>query len=269
MQAEHLCQLNVEKLKNLTFASMMKYYKIMRTFAIGDIHGQLSALERLLEEIPIDWQADELVFMGDMIDRGPKPRLVLEFVRQLQANSKRVHVLRGNHEQVMIESYMSKKSFDFWLRMGAGTTYKDYYPKDLRPDWSTFVKGFSADLREYLYRLPIFYRNEHATFVHAGARRVESGNWEIDSTDTALWYREREFWAEYKGGSLVVGHTPTNKIRKMLGEPLMPDNAMAAWQRENLIAIDCGAGHGGQLCAVELPARRFYYQPVPATTDQF
>jgi hypothetical protein len=58
----------------------------------------------------------------------------------------------------------------------------------------------------------------------------------------------------------VVGHTPTNRIRKILGEELMPTFRMTAWQRDSLIAIDCGAGQGGRLCAVELPTRCFYYQ---------
>jgi hypothetical protein len=48
----------------------------------------------------------------------------------------------------------------------------------------------------------------------------------------------------------------------MLGEALMPEDQMIAWSRNNIIAIDCGAGHEGQLCAVELPSGQLYYQSV-------
>jgi serine/threonine protein phosphatase 1 len=234
----------------------------MKSFAIGDVHGQFEALESLLKELPLDWQTDELIFMGDLIDRGPRPRLVVEFVRELQATYPGVRVLRGNHEQVMLDSFLSKRSFEFWLRMGADTTYRDYCSLTSKPVWSTFVGNFPADLREYLFRLPIIYKNEHATFVHAGARKVKGDIWEVDGAETALWYREKEFWEGYRGETLVVGHTPTNKIRKILGEELLPERELEAWQRGDLIAIDCGAGHGGRLCAVELPERRFYYQAV-------
>lgn len=234
---------------------------MMRSFAIGDVHGHITALERLLEQLPLDWHNDEIIFMGDLIDRGPSPRRVLELTRELQARAARVQVLRGNHEQILLDCYQSKRSFSRWLRMGADTTIADYCPAGEKPRWSTFVNYFPQSWHDYLEMMPIYYRNEHATFVHAGARRTDNG-WEIDSIETALWYRERKFWQQYKGETLVVGHTPTNKIRKLLGEPLQPVQEMEAWQSDSLIAIDCGAGHGGRLCAVELPARRFYYQPV-------
>lgn len=237
----------------------------MKTFAIGDVHGQYRSLEKLLSNLPIDWQQDELVFVGDLIDRGPSPRRVLEFVRNLQVKNPLVRVLRGNHEQILLDCFETDKqlkSFKRWLNMGAEDTYADYCPSTRRMRWATFASCFPGSMREYLRSLPISYRNDHAIYVHAGMRRNTSGEWHIDSIETALWARTREFWVEYEGKTVVVGHTPTNKIRKLLNEPLMPNNQMGAWHRESLIAIDCGASQGGQLCAVELPARTFYYQPI-------
>src|SRR5262249_28752546 len=77
-----------------------------RTFVVGDIHGDLGALDRLLERLPAPDARDTLVFLGDYVDRGPDSRGVIERVRELSSNGPaRVVALRGNHEDKWIESY--------------------------------------------------------------------------------------------------------------------------------------------------------------------
>ena len=69
-------------------------------YAIGDIHGCLSALKELIGQLPIKPE-DELVFLGDYIDRGPESKGVLDY---LVANEKpNWRFLRGNHEQMLLE----------------------------------------------------------------------------------------------------------------------------------------------------------------------
>ena len=76
-----------------------------RTFAFGDIHGDLDGLERILSQLPRLDASDTLVFLGDYVDRGPKSAQVIERVRQAQRKGPaRVVALRGNHE-------------DAWLRV--------------------------------------------------------------------------------------------------------------------------------------------------------
>src|SRR5215471_4375763 len=76
-----------------------------RTFAIGDIHGDLEALFKILSCFPSLTKDDTLVFVGDYIDRGPKSRDVVEYIRKLSSQtSAKVVCLRGNHE-------------DAWLRV--------------------------------------------------------------------------------------------------------------------------------------------------------
>ena len=53
-------------------------------FAIGDIHGCYTALERLLGLLPISWGRDYLVFLGDYINRGPSPARVVEIILELK-----------------------------------------------------------------------------------------------------------------------------------------------------------------------------------------
>src|SRR6266567_3138206 len=76
-----------------------------RTFAIGDIHGDLEALTKVLKKLPPLTASDAVIFLGDYVDRGPKPKEVIEFVRQLPTETKaKIVALRGNHE-------------DAWLRV--------------------------------------------------------------------------------------------------------------------------------------------------------
>jgi len=77
-----------------------------RTFVIGDIHGDLQALNVLLSRLPPLDNKDTLVFLGDYIDRGPDSAGVVQAMRyRIPASTMaKVVTLRGNHE-------------DAWLRV--------------------------------------------------------------------------------------------------------------------------------------------------------
>ncbi|HEU5393607.1 MAG TPA: metallophosphoesterase family protein, partial [Candidatus Methylomirabilis sp.] len=68
-------------------------------YVIGDVHGCLTPLQRLLDKIG-PGPADELVFIGDYIDRGPQSREVVELVRELPG---RITLLIGNHEKMLLD----------------------------------------------------------------------------------------------------------------------------------------------------------------------
>ena len=76
----------------------------MKTFVIGDVHGRRAQMNLLLDMIPRDERADALVFLGDLIDRGPDAPGVVSDVMELQASApERVVTLRGNHEQMLLD----------------------------------------------------------------------------------------------------------------------------------------------------------------------
>ena len=69
-----------------------------RTIFIGDVHGMLDTLDQLLAELKLT-ATDRLIFLGDLIDKGPDPVGVIRRVAELQARGPaETHVLRGNHE---------------------------------------------------------------------------------------------------------------------------------------------------------------------------
>ncbi len=76
----------------------------MKTFVVGDVHGRCAQLHRLLEMLPRDQTSDMLVFLGDLVDRGPDAPGCVELVMNLQLdNTERVLCLRGNHEQMLLD----------------------------------------------------------------------------------------------------------------------------------------------------------------------
>src|SRR5919202_5820576 len=76
----------------------------MKTFVVGDIHGRRAQLHCLLQAVPRDEESDTLVFLGDLIDRGPDaPGVVVDVIEMQRENPERVVVIRGNHEQMMLD----------------------------------------------------------------------------------------------------------------------------------------------------------------------
>lgn len=95
-----------------------------RRIVIGDVHGHYDGLMLLLDAISAT-AADQIFFLGDLIDRGPKSAQVVEFVR-----SHHYPCVLGNHEQMLLESFPQGQVFapalQAWLHSGGKTTMASY-----------------------------------------------------------------------------------------------------------------------------------------------
>ncbi|MCX7666293.1 MAG: serine/threonine protein phosphatase [Gemmataceae bacterium] len=96
----------------------------MRTFAMGDIHGCRSALDRLLSELQLKPQ-DRLITLGDYIDRGPDSAGVLNRLIELRTKCDLIP-LRGNHEMMMLAARSSYQALQFWLQCGGDAALESY-----------------------------------------------------------------------------------------------------------------------------------------------
>lgn len=95
-----------------------------RLIAIGDVHGCDKALRGLLSAVAPQAR-DTLVFLGDLIDRGPRSRQVVETILKLQKLAQ-VVVIRGNHEE-MLEAFVGKQlELSVWLKYGGLSTLDSY-----------------------------------------------------------------------------------------------------------------------------------------------
>ena len=68
-------------------------------WVIGDVHGYFSTLQSLVEKLELN-ENDAVVMLGDLIDRGPSSADVVNYVK----STENIHSIRGNHEQMMIDS---------------------------------------------------------------------------------------------------------------------------------------------------------------------
>ena len=65
-----------------------------RFLVFGDIHGEWRKLENLLARVKPDYERDEIVFLGDYVDRGPEPKRVLDYMMSLPQREN-IHLLQG------------------------------------------------------------------------------------------------------------------------------------------------------------------------------
>lgn len=243
-----------------------------RTFAIGDIHGELDQLLRLLRMLPTLTAQDSLVFVGDYLDRGPHSAQVIGCLRGLQQNSPaKVVCLRGNHEDAWLR-VLAQGWDEFVLppRNGCLATMRSYLGRPAPTLGDLPDKGeaeqlfmgsfFPDDVVSWLSALPYFYEDEHAIYVHAGLPEKD-GKFlhpsEVPDPIVMLWLRTKRFFESYRGKPVVVGHTVTEDLPQELSQ-FTPDDPSDLFAGEAVFGIDTGCGNGGFLTALELPSKRVY-----------
>lgn len=244
-----------------------------RTFAIGDIHGELDHLRALLGRMPTLTPEDTVVFLGDYIDRGPASEEVVRVVRRLHQDcGAKVVCLRGNHEDAWLR-VIDRGFPEFVLppQNGCLPTYCSYKNLPIRdrealPQESEAAELFSGrffpdDVIAWMRGLPHFYEDEHAIYVHAGLLEGPDGSFlhpsEAEPKIAMLWVRTERFFREYRGKRVVVGHTATELLPQELSS-WTPEDPSDLWAGPSVVAVDTGCGSGGFLSAVELPSLTVY-----------
>ncbi len=230
----------------------------MRTYAIGDIHGHLDLLQDLHTRIAQDQGADDapIIHVGDLVDRGPDSKGVIEYLRSGIVDGKNWVVLKGNHDRMFTGFLSDIKHHDEGLRadlsylhykIGGGATLASYGVKSaadrrLKPVHAEAVVAVPQNHRDFLVDLPTAYRRGEALFVHAGVRPDVA----LDSqTETdLLWIRGAFLEDPRDYGPLIVhGHTAIDKPRHY----------------GNRLNIDSGAAYGGPLSAVVIEGRDVFH----------
>lgn len=200
------------------------------TYVIGDIHGCLQPLQRLLAKVA-PAPGSELVFIGDYIDRGPHSREVVEHLLGLPYHSV---FLLGNHEKMLLD-YLAGKDPGIFLPNGGLATLQSY--------GSDFPRIPPAHLA-FFHDLRPMYETPDYLFVHAGIRPLVPV--EKQTLEDLVWIRQEFF--RFVGRfpkPVVFGHTP---LREVL---LQPDR----------IGIDTGCVYGGKLTCLKLPSREIIQVP--------
>jgi serine/threonine protein phosphatase 1 len=198
----------------------------MATIAVGDIHGNLEALEDLLEQLSSKLKAgDTLVFLGDYIDCGVNSRACVERILNLMEQAQfSVITLLGNHEDWMLKTMRDPCSHSWLIGMGAFKTVASYSrtaDAELRNaagsegarllmervplPYSLFFDAMPEVHKKFFLNLRPYWRTPDAVCVHAGLN-PRGGPVENQDTQTLIW-GTLEFPQEYDGEEIVIyGH---------------------------------------------------------------
>ncbi len=212
-------------------------------YAVGDIHGRFDQLERALALIAADGGPEaEIVFLGDLVDRGPDSRAVIQRLLDGQLAGHNWHVLKGNHDRMfarfvargVVEDTRILSRLD-WLhpRLGGPATLASYGVDTRQPHRELYRAAQAAVPAmhlDYMQGLDLYLERGELLFVHAGI--VPNVPLADQSEDDLLWIRDPFLKHPDPHPWLVVhGHTALQ----------MPHHF------GNRIDLDGGAGYGRPL----------------------
>jgi serine/threonine protein phosphatase 1 len=216
-------------------------------YAIGDIHGELGKLERLLDTLALR-AGDRLVFLGDYVDRGPESAAVVSRLIALRREVDCVFLL-GNHESMFLDFLGWKGAHyfggDAFLANGGDRTLASY---GFFGESNERGKGFDLPPAhaEFYRELRLHHQEGDYLFLHAGLgpRGLRSGDLayalRMSRPEDLLWNRTTHDLPHNLGITVVYGHTPSRDFTVRWNEPFS-------------IGIDTGATFGGPLTAIRLP----------------
>ncbi len=245
-----------------------------RDFVVGDVHGQLGMLQRLLRAVGFDRQFDRLFCLGDLIDRGPDSERLLELFHEEAS----LFCIRGNHEELLLASRSNPAYRRVWERNGG--------------DWADDLPDRRlAELAAMVEQMPLVIEldlgdGRHLGLVHAevppgmdwdAVRRVQPGpSDQVDDRDSnlessLLWGRRRvnalmlmaqnpeaEDLDDAERARAIRAVTPVGGIDLvMVGHTIIPSRRPA--RSANVMFLDTGAYKlDGRLTLAEPSAERYW-----------
>lgn len=214
-------------------------------YVISDLHGEYNKFLDMLKLINFQ-DTDTMWILGDIIDRGEKSLEILEYVMC----HKNIHLLKGNHEQMYIDSYLNNDTA-LWFYNGGSTTWKQLMTKEL---------SYQDSMYNYLSKLPLYHIHDNFILSHAGLYYPENYNnlslrdfLDIQEEDTLLWSRDNiNNEKQFKDYISIVGHTPTPSITNIPKQNII--------HTKGTIYIDCGATFKqGKLACLRLDDLKEFY----------
>lgn len=219
-----------------------------RVYAIGDVHGRFDLLQDLIGRIEVDNAARaptnvHVVMLGDLIDRGPQSREIIDYFLRGAPRFARWHFIMGNHEEMLLKLIDQPDSalMPQFLRFGGRETFESYgapqrvldTPDLYSPD--TLLFNVPEEHRDFMRQMEDGILVGDYFFTHAGIRPGVA----LDQQEQydLRWIRKDFLDSDADHGMIVVhGHTVLNEVEV----------------RCNRIGIDTGAYASGRLTALGL-----------------
>lgn len=213
------------------------------TYIIGDVHGCLNTLKFFIEKRLKLTKNDNLIFLGDLIDRGPDSYGVIQYFMKLKADGYNVISLLGNHEEMFIKSSEINRKFKPWFKKQLEQNPEFDYKKELE-NCTQLFKTFPVY---------ICLENEGLILVH-GSLNFNNKNIFQDE-DAMIWGRQVDVDAAKLGNRKIIhGHTPATLREIELS------------LETNIVVLDGGCVYKGRnglgyLVGLSVNNWQLYYQP--------
>lgn len=214
-------------------------------FVVGDVHGKFGLLQDILRK----WtkEKEQLLFLGDLIDRGEDSRSCVELVKQL-VEAEGAVCLMGNHERMLLAWLRDpEERYDHYRRNGGDTTINSLLGRPLDAPVDGLVDAHrvleeQGELIAFIRSCPYFHETDGYIFVHAGLDLTLS-DWRQTSNHDKVWLRAPFHEGENTTGKTIVfGHTPVYHLYKT------DLRISQVWTSEDgKIGVDGGAVYGGVL----------------------
>lgn len=197
----------------------------------------------LLKKLCFAPDKDKLFILGDLIDRGQDPCLVCDYLMKLQEQmDTRLVIIRGNHEQMAIDSAKGLQYIRLWHLNGSKTTIESFLKRGIE---------FKI-MREWFKTFPLYHEDDDFTLAHAGAR------WGIpmekQDINVLIWNRDLSLLSSWHGKPLIVGHTPVKDVVRSDGMhdsfEILKENEIYKLCDMGGIIIDTGCVFGYKLSAM-------------------
>ncbi len=211
----------------------------MSTYIVSDIHGCNLTFRKALKNIGLK-KTDTLIVLGDLIDRGSDSKGVIDTIFLLLEHEFNVKCIKGNHEQMLLDSLDDISSKVNWMRNGGKETLKSFLTSDINKIPNNYI--------DFIQELPLYLEIENFIFIHACINMTI--DFPFSDEFTLLWGRdwEKYYDSNWLGSRKIIhGHTP--KISTDIELQIINEN--------NIICIDNGsymknkAGYGA-ICVLKL-----------------
>ena len=232
-----------------------------KRWVIPDIHGCSKTLRSLIENAikPSRW--DELIFLGDYIDRGPDSKGVIDYIMSLQHKEYDIRLLMGNHEEYCVKAWDEDKNKTRFLGLSFRTkTQKMWELHGGKETLASFKVDFASEIAEkyidWMRNLSLYIETEKHILVHAGM------NFSIDDPFTdrfaMLWTKEfKVVPSKIRNKKVIHGHTPVD-LEFM--DHVIKSDSYHFIDLDNGVYMLNRAGYGN-LIAYELNSNTYLIQP--------
>lgn len=222
----------------------------MKKFVIGDIHGRYKALIDVFNKSGFDYDNDELIILGDVVDGG---RNTYQVIEELLKIKHRILVI-GNHDIWAVHWMVTKEKYPEWYHQGGNATVWSYEYRSGRAISSPDEIVPMSHIEFLMGGLSYYKDDQDRVFVHGGfdpSKPVEEND-----IHTLTWDRSIINYM-LKGGTLpykhvFVGHTTTQMVNNDT-KPLTIDN---------LTMMDTGGGWNGVLTIMDIDTGEYWQSEV-------